>query len=44
MRKRKIPSPDEADALSFTFANPVASGNLRSGARMITVDNAYCVQ
>jgi hypothetical protein len=23
MRKRKVPSPDEADALSFTFAYPV---------------------
>ena len=29
MKSRGIPSPDTADALSLTFAHPVASGDLK---------------
>lgn len=42
MRKRKVASPDEADAFSFTFANPVASGDHKN-SRVVQVNNSYIV-
>jgi hypothetical protein len=41
LKKRGVSSPDEADALSFTFARKVASGVIRNGRKIKVINNSH---
>ncbi|VVM20480.1 hypothetical protein BSPWISOXPB_4341 [uncultured Gammaproteobacteria bacterium] len=41
LKKRGISSPDDADALSFTFARKVASGVIRNGRKIKVINNSH---
>ena len=41
LKSRGISSPDEADALSFTFARKVAGGGIRGNSKMKVINNSH---
>jgi hypothetical protein len=44
LKKRGINSPDEADALAFTFARKVAGGDIRGGRKIRVINNTHSLR